>query len=643
MDMMNWHIVTTKAEFLAGSPVETSLYFIADTHEIYRGSESYSQSVVLYEGELPSSAIAVGKLYINKTTLKGDVYDGTSWSTVLKPLMSDVESAGDNPVTGNAVVTYVAAEIAKITGTGDVVTNITWDDVNQILDIYKGEAKESITFDGVGVSLQYTSNTGALQLLDTSGNPIGDPVNLDLEKFVTGGEYDPDTKTIILYFDGKTGAESTDKLSIPVGDLVDVYTAGTTNTVNMSVSGNQFTANVRISVEGGNALIAKDDGLYVSIPDVSGKMNKVSGATEGNLLTVDADGQATDSGISADKIHEPVLFTGTTTPEEVGVGAKKGDLCIITKEIGEGTGKYEKTAYEYNGSVWTALDGNYSAENVYWPDDLVTTTAIGNITLSNGQATIPVKGKNLKQWFDTIFVQEKNPTISQPSVSVSCPQAKAYEVGTSVTPTYTATLNAGSYQYGPATGITAKSWQVSDTDSHLLTSNTGSFDAFTVGDSTNYRITATAEYDAGTIPVTNTGNEYAAGQIAAGSKTGQSGAITGYRAGFYGTLTDKSGEINSALVRSLANKTSSAPAQGTVWNMSIPVGALRIVFAYPATIRDVNSVLDINGMSAEIKTAFAKYTIDVEGANGYTAASYKVYVMDLAAANDTANTYKITL
>ena len=48
-------------------------------------------------------------------------------------------------------------------------------------------------------------------------------------------------------------------------------------------------------------------------------------------------------------------------------------------------------------------------------------------------------------------------------------------------------------------------------------------------------------------------------------------------------------------------------------------------------------------MNAEIKTAFTKYTVDVEGANNYTAKSYKVYVMDFASANDVANTLKITL
>lgn len=646
MSMMNWHIVSTKAEFNAGSPIDTSLYFIADTHEIYRGSESYTESIITYTDTLPENP-AKGKLYINTTNLGGKMYNGSSWEDVVKPLVDTIEPDGSNPVTGKAVADYVAAEIAKITGGegASVITNITWDEINQILDIYKGSAKESITFDGLGVSLEYTKSTGSLQLKDTSGNLIGDPVNLDLEKFVTGGEYDPNTKMIILYFDNKTGEESEDKIEIPVGDLVDTYTAGETNSVTMNVSGNQFTANVRISVEGGNSLEIKNDGLYVSIPDLSGKMNKMSGDTAGHILVSDGSGQAKDSGVSVDEVGRPQIFTGTTTPEEASASGtpKKGDFCIITKPIGEGTDKSEITGYVHNGSGWAAMDGNYSAENVYFPEDLMTTVAVGNITLENGQAAVGVKGKNIIGWWNAIFVKEKNPTITQPSVSVSCPQAKAYEVGTSVTPTYTATLNAGKYEFGPATGITATAWDVKDTASHALTSNSGQFDAFIVEDGTNYKITATASYNNGAIPLTNTKNEYPNGQIKAGSKSGTSGAITGFRAGFYGTLESKDGEINSALVRSLANKTNNAVSQGTVWNLTIPVGAMRIVFAYDATIRDVSSVLDINGMSAEIKTAFTKYTVDVEGANAYTTKSYKVYVMDLASANDTQNTFKITL
>ena len=48
-------------------------------------------------------------------------------------------------------------------------------------------------------------------------------------------------------------------------------------------------------------------------------------------------------------------------------------------------------------------------------------------------------------------------------------------------------------------------------------------------------------------------------------------------------------------------------------------------------------------MSAEIKSGFTKSTVDVEGANSYSATSYKVYTMDFANANDTANTYTVTI
>lgn len=96
---------------------------------------------------------------------------------------------------------------------------------------------------------------------------------------------------------------------------------------------------------------------------------------------------------------------------------QSGDIAIIKRVIA--SEKYEYTAYVYNGISWCAMDGNYNAENVYFDKDLVTTSAIGNITLTNGQATIAAAGKNLKQVFDTIFVKEKNPSVTQPSVSVS--------------------------------------------------------------------------------------------------------------------------------------------------------------------------------------------------------------------------------
>lgn len=282
------------------------------------------------------------------------------------------------------------------------------------------------------------------------------------------------------------------------------------------------------------------------------------------------------------------------------------------------------------------------AEKVFFPTDLITTTAIGNIKLTNGQATIPAAGKNLKQVWDTIFVQEKNPSTSQPSVSLTVSQAKEYEVGTKVTPSWSAKLNAGSYSYGPATGVTAKTWEISDTDGNKASTASGSFPELTIEDNTSYKITAKASYEAGAIPLTNTGNEYAAGQIKAGSKSATSGAITGYRNSFFGTLAEKA-EITSDIIRGLTGKSGTALFNGNSFTVSVPVGAMRVVIAYPATLRDVSSIKDVNGMNAEISSGFALQTVRVAGANGFQAIDYKVYTMDFASANDTANTFTVTI
>ena len=319
---------------------------------------------------------------------------------------------------------------------------------------------------------------------------------------------------------------------------------------------------------------------------------------------------------------------------------QSGDIAIIKRVIANE--KYEYTAYVYNGSAWVAMDGNYNAENVYFDKDLVTTSAVGNITLTNGQATIAAAGKNLKQVFDTIFVKEKNPSVTQPSVNVSLAGAGAKEVGTKVTPSYTATFNAGKYEFGPATGCSITSWSVTDTNNAgPLNTATGSFAEITVADDTNYKVTATGNFSEGAIPVTNVGNEYASGKITAGSKSATSSAITGYRNSFYGTLTEK-GELTSDIIRSLG-KSNKALTNGSTFDITIPVGATRVVFAYPATLRDVSSVKDVNGMNAEISGAFRKSTLSVEGLNNFQGINYKVYVTDFAEAVATTNTYKVTI
>lgn len=281
------------------------------------------------------------------------------------------------------------------------------------------------------------------------------------------------------------------------------------------------------------------------------------------------------------------------------------------------------------------------ADQIVIPDGLQTTYEIGKVKLENGMGTLVEPGGTLGDFFN-VFIDEKNPATTPPSVSLTFSQAKAYEVGTNVVPSYSASLNPGSYTYGPATGIIASSWKVTDTAGNELTTSSGSFPQLQVIDGISYKITATARYEAGAIPVTNTGNEYTAGRILAGSKSATSGAVSGYRNTFYGTLTEKS-EVTSDIVRGLASKSGKALSNGNSFTITIPIGALRVVIAYPSTLRDLTSIKDVNGMNAEILPSFETSTVDVKGANDYATIGYKVYILDFANANDTANKFTVTI
>lgn len=641
--MMSWHLITS-AEYAAGVKVEDDFYYLSDTQEVYRGSVSYSRNVTMYDTTLPNPA-AKNRLYIERTSLAGYITeDGTTWTQVVFPVVDTIDADSPNPVSGAAVAQYLAQELAKVASSANTIKDATYDDTEHLLTLTKGDdTTKIITLTGLGCSLVAVDNT--IQLLDAAGNKIGDPINLDVERFVQGGEYDSTTKEIVLYFD----AEKTDSVKIPVGDLVDEYTVESSSTINLTMVANKISAALILSADADNVAEIREDGLYVPKVDTDDLMPKIVGGTAGHIPTIDADGNLVDSGVDASAMGVHKVYQVASEEERAAItDAVEGDFCIVSTNFydADDAVRTSRTAYVYTNNTWVAFDGNVSAENVYFPADLMTNYAVGKVTLTNGQATVAAAGKNVTDVWKAIFQEYKAPVTTQPSVTVSKPTATVVEVGTTYTPVYLATLNAGKYSYDASTGVTASSWSVTDTLGHTSEANSGQFDSFVVEDSTSYKVTAVATYEAGAIPHANDGTEYPAGQIAAGTKTGTSAAVTGYRAGFYGALSgDNTVEVTSDLIRGLT-KTTTAPKTGAVWTIPVPAGTTRVIFAYPATLADATSVKDVNGMEAEIKTAFGTggvpETIDVEGYGGYTAIPYKVYVYNLVATGSD-NTYKVTL
>lgn len=285
-----------------------------------------------------------------------------------------------------------------------------------------------------------------------------------------------------------------------------------------------------------------------------------------------------------------------------------------------------------------------SPSQVIFDDDFILTEPFGiydPTAEDSGRITVECKGKSLQEFLESALQQEASPEVTQPSATLTVSRTGYVEVGTTVTETFSVTFNEGSYQYGPdSTGVIVESYSISDTNGSTAGTSSGSLNSFVVADGTTYRVTAVVAYSDGVAPYTNLGNEDEASKITAGSITRTSSYLYGYRAMFYGTLTDKSGEIDSATIRALT--TSARPTSGSTVSVSIPVGAYRVIIAVPSTFQ-VTSVKDVNGMNAEIFSSFTSIQVEVNGYDNYDATTYNVYYIDSAEAVETANTYTATI
>lgn len=312
-------------------------------------------------------------------------------------------------------------------------------------------------------------------------------------------------------------------------------------------------------------------------------------------------------------------------------------------KFGDGTNHWNDLPYA--GADATTLQ--IKSSQVIMDKNFVFTQPMGTVTqdkikAGNGSYTYKVdENTNFDDWFAGLSAEAVDPTVEQPSVSIALTGAGAKEVGTEFTPSYKVTFRAGSYQYGPATGITA-TYAVSDTDSHTATTATGSFDKFTVTDTTNYKVSVTATHTEGAVPKNNLGTDAPGKKIAAGSKSANSGNITGYRNSFWGGVKSKTGTPDSATIRGLAGKKGGTIGAGNTGDAQESVGDMRVIIAVPAP-RTISSIKDTNGLNAEAFSAFTHTTVNVEGLNGYEAKAYNVYYKDNAAACDKANKWHFTV
>lgn len=393
---------------------------------------------------------------------------------------------------------------------------------------------------------------------------------------------------------------------------------------------------------------------YITEDDLAEALNGVGG---GAVFTA----TKTDLAASDESIIS-AYFSGVGATVEL----KAGDMFVVVTTVDEVT--YEVSTYRYDGENWVSITGNVDADKVILQDNITMAgnyTQFGNLTKNaDGTATLNSKGKSVLGVLTEILSKRLQPgTPTQPSISgFNLSGAKAVEAGTSMAQaSYTAgTLNPGSYQYGPETGVTASNWVVqritNDGNEQIASVDAASLDAgtdnnggagFIIGDQggenvvSSLRYKAIATHGAGVTADDNLGDDSSpAVSIAAGTKEKTTSAYTPFRNVFYGASTTKP-TLDSAAIRTLT-PTGKAYAAGTL-TINVPAGAQRVAIACIAGKPGVTKVINETAMNADVTSTFVQSSVNVEGAEGYTAVAYNVWVFEPAVPYENAATLKVTL
>lgn len=287
-----------------------------------------------------------------------------------------------------------------------------------------------------------------------------------------------------------------------------------------------------------------------------------------------------------------------------------------------------------------------NATNLATTSIITSDVDVGGISKTN---TVP-SGTTIQGFITQLLSKTYYPTFILPSVSLTDDIAVTVEVGT-LGLTLTANYNAGAIngdisggiwdpnlkqadRAGVATQYTFSGTTISGSPV-TQTGNSLALPTTTIEEGVN-TFNVVTDHDAGPQPLDSLGQAFdlnlPSGDVSDGL------TVNGKRNAFYGVDL---ASIDSAGVRALTSKLN--PSNGTSFTINIPAGAIDVVFAYPATLRDVDSVIYVEGLNAEIKTSFSQQTVNVEGANSYTAIGYKLYTFTPANPFGATATYTVTI
>lgn len=222
------------------------------------------------------------------------------------------------------------------------------------------------------------------------------------------------------------------------------------------------------------------------------------------------------------------------------------------------------------------------------------------------------------------------PDWDGPTMSISSvPSPQNFEIGSIISPIISRNLDLNDAGPENATTLSKNTVQIATAYPH--TDNN-----VTLGN-TPIVYQGTTSYDQGPCKIDNFGDEDCSGQIPAGTVTSNTITFVGTRMAFYGFPS--STPTTSAGVRALGNSSFNSSNNTTVdaagvaiggsitpnFTITIPIGATKVIIAYPASSRAIASIRYQELSDSEVKYNFVETSVSVEGANSFPAVAYRVY------------------
>lgn len=273
----------TQAAIDAAEKSTSGLYFASDTHKIFKGSEDFSQAARVVTA-VPASP-AKNALYVvvdnEGAFVKAVAVDASgnqkeiSWAKATSVGSSSTDAT---VATAKAVYDYVQS----VVGGDTVVVGVAAGTNAGDLVISKGSgATSTVTVPGVATIPTWDAQSRTLTIPYTGvGGTVAGSVVAAIGKdmVVTSGRYNATNETIEMWISTQDPDTDDPAIVIPVGDLVDEISGGTTDTAitTYTTSSNTLTADVRVSAKSGNYLTvvtgdstAANNGLMVDLTSVN--------------------------------------------------------------------------------------------------------------------------------------------------------------------------------------------------------------------------------------------------------------------------------------------------------------------------------------------------------------------------------------